>query len=263
MTVKITPVGSTLGRIQVGSGLPIELDTAGGLHLHHLNGGQLAGFRNKILNGRFTINQANAASRIATPNEYNYDQWYYDGTYLYQPIPTEDVQDGTYTLSWEGGSTAAWSLNSASSANQGGQSYTAVANGGQIVVSGHTNEHLWVRFQSDLLALDKVQLELGNEATPFEYRSHSQEQDLCEYFLAVGTAGGVSYASSGAAVQRIFATFRKQVRSTPSVSLVQIAGNASAPGLAGSPYLTGLQIGYAATGQGQDIVVVFRASARI
>lgn len=31
MTVKITPVGSTEGHIQVGSGLPIEIDTAGNL----------------------------------------------------------------------------------------------------------------------------------------------------------------------------------------------------------------------------------------
>lgn len=233
------------------------------IQIKSINGAQLAGFRNKILNGRFTINQSGAASRTASTNAYNYDQWFYDGTYLYQPIPTEDVEDGTYTLSWSGSSTAAWSLNSASSASQGGQSYTAVANGEQIVVSGHTNEHLWVRFQSDLSALDKVQLEPGNEATPFEYRSHSQEQDLCEYFFSAGTAGGISYASSGTAVQRFFATFRKQMRSAPSVSLTQIAGTASGAAVTGTPYLTGFSVGFSAASQGQDIIVSFRASARI
>ncbi len=265
MSLNVKSIGSNKAELQVENGNPITIDATGNIDVHSLNGGQLAGFRNKIINGRFNINQAGAASRIATPNAYNYDQWYYDGTYLYQPIPTEDVVAGIYTLSWEGSSTAAWSFNEAGSGAQSSIGYAPVAKGSQINVPspGAEGQHLWIRFQGDLAALDKVQLEPGNVVTPFEHRPYSLEQDLCEYFFSTGTAAGISYASSGAAVQRFFATFRKRMRSTPSVSLEQIAGTASTPGVVGTPYLTGVQIGFAAPAQGYDIVVVYRASARI
>lgn len=190
-----------------------------------INGAQLAGFRNKILNGRFNINQASAASRIATPNAYNYDQWYYDGTYLYQPIPTEDLQDGTYTLSWVGGSTAAWSLNDAFSNAQGSHTYTPVAKGGQIVVSGHTDEHLWVRFQGDLLTLDKVQLEPGNAATPFEERFYTNELMLCLRFYFDSSFE----VSVGVAGQSLKVFFPVRMRSAPTgVKTADVYGNSSA-----------------------------------
>lgn len=171
-----------------------------------INGGQLAGFRNKILNGRFNINQAGAASRTAAIG-YNYDQWYWDGTYLYQPVPTEDIENGTYTLSWEGNSTAAWSLNATGSSGQGSQTYTPVAKGGQIVVSGKTNQHLWVRFATDLANLNKVQLDPGSVATPYEERFYRQELALCQWFYEQSYDQGVQPGTPNAnAGKQLFGT---------------------------------------------------------
>lgn len=190
ITIKTPAVAD--GSLEIYRGVPGALDqeiakfSNDGLSISALNGGQLAGFRNKILNGRFNINQAGAASRTAAIG-YNYDQWYYDGTYLYQPVPTEDVYNGTYTLSWEGNSTAAWSLNALGSSAQNAQTYTPVAKGGQIIVSGHTNEHLWVRFATDLGNLNKVQLEPGDRATSYEDRYYQQDLRLCQYFVQIIT----------------------------------------------------------------------------
>lgn len=179
-----------------------------------LNGGQLAGFRNKILNGRFNINQGVVASRTAVANSYNFDQWYYDGTYLYQPVPTEDVYNGTYTLSWEGDSTAAWSLNALGASVQNVQTYTPISKGGQIVVSGKTDQHLWVRFATDLANLNKVQLEPGIVATPFEERPKSLEEFLCMWFfelVPVLVGLGISYPAGGGYVAQLGFRNRKRV----------------------------------------------------
>lgn len=178
-----------------------------------LNGGQFAGFRNKILNGRFNINQIGAASRTAVVG-YNFDQWYYDGTYLYQPVDTEDIYDGTYTLSWEGDSTAAWSLNASGSTAQGSQTYTPVVKGGQIVVSGKTNQHLWVRFATDLPNLNKVQLEPGSGATPFEERPKGLEEFLCMRFFELApvlVALGLSYPAGDNYISQLIFKNRKRV----------------------------------------------------
>jgi hypothetical protein len=226
------------------------------------NQGQLAGFRNKILNGRFNINQAGAASRTAAVG-YNYDQWYYDGTYLYQPVPTEDVYDGTYTLSWEGDSTAAWSLNALGSSVQNAQSYTPAAKGGQIVVSGHTNEHLWVRFATDLANLDKVQLEPGDTATPYEDRFTSQELSLCQAFFEPGGFNEVRYQTGGSGC-RFHYTFNTSKRSPPSIVFSNVGYvNGSALEPFGAPSINGADLGWvssstSATGVSANIAVSSR-----
>ena len=56
--------------------------------------------RNLIINGDFRINQRSATSRTQTSSAYNYDRWYYDGTYLYQGVEDKNVRNGTFTLSW-------------------------------------------------------------------------------------------------------------------------------------------------------------------
>lgn len=265
ITTKTNDVGLFVNS-QSGVWQCIYFTGAAPVQVASLNGGQLAGFRNKILNGRFTLNQSGSASRIATPNAYNFDQWYYDGTYLYQPIPTEDVQDGTYTLSWEGDSTAAWSLNSEASVNQGAQTYTSIPNGGQIVVSGHTNEHLWVRFQGDLLNLDKVQLEPGGNSTPFEERPFIQELALCQYFYERGEMFLVDGYIQAAANTGSYVFFKVDKRTVPTILQGDInhstvsgsPGNAAASGTGFLAFRTNI----GATGPGQ-FHEWWTASARI
>jgi len=143
--------------------------------------------RNLIINGDFRINQRSATSRTQTSSEYNYDRWYYDGTYLYQGVEDKNVRNGTFTLSWtDSGSdiTAHYVVSTDSSNNNGPDSpltYTSVSNGGQITVNEGTeySKHLWIRFGGTVANLSKVQLEEGSVATPFEHRSYGEELELC------------------------------------------------------------------------------------
>ena len=167
---------------------------AGEIIVSTING---AGFDggNVVYNPEFTINQRGAASRIATTG-YNFDRWYYDGTRLLQGIEGNNLRAGTYVISWEGSSTAAFSLNTAAAASQGSQSYTSVTNGGTITIASVGSNNLWIRFTSDLTNLTKVKVSPGTQASGFVARPYGTELALCQRYyeksynvpVAIGTA---------------------------------------------------------------------------
>jgi hypothetical protein len=154
-------------------------------------------FRNRIINGNLSnpINQRGAAS-ITTPSSgatgYTYDRWYYDGTSLYQGIEDKNVNDGTYVISWQGsGFNAYWKLSTDTTPNNGPDSTvgfsSALSSGDTFTVSGSgTGNHLWIKFSLDTAAdfstLDKVMVELGTVATPFEHRPYGTELALCQRY---------------------------------------------------------------------------------
>ena len=156
---------------------------AGELVVSTING---AGFDggNVVYNPEFTINQRGAASRTATTG-YNFDRWYYDGTRLLQGIEGNNLHAGTYVISWEGSSTAAFSLNTAAAASQGSQSYTSVTNGGTITISSVGSNNLWIRFTSDLGNLTKVKVSPGTQASGFVARPYGTELALCQRYTVV------------------------------------------------------------------------------
>lgn len=141
-----------------------------------LNGGQLAGFRNLIINGNFAINQRAYVSgtAITGANQYTLDRWRVvtsgqsltysasgNGNQITAPaggveqvIEGANIGGGTYTLSWTGTATA--TVNG-----------VACANGGNVALP--TNINATVRFIGGTVSL--VQFELGEIATPFEQRS--------------------------------------------------------------------------------------------
>jgi len=147
-------------------------------------------FRNRIINGDLSnpINQRGAGS-ITALTGYTYDRWYYDGsTYLYQGIEDKNVNNGTYVISWEGaGINAAWKVSTDTTANNGPDAttgFTSVSNGGTFTVNEGTeySKHLWIRFDGTLVNLDKVQVEEGTVATPFEHRPYGTELALCQRY---------------------------------------------------------------------------------
>jgi len=172
---------------KAGNGGP---NFSNGITTSNVNGGQLSGFRNLIINGNFQVNQRGAASITATSSDYNYDRWYYDGTYLYQGVEDKNVFNGTYTLSWQdAGSdiTASYVVSTDTTAGDGpdsGLTWTTVSNGGNITVNEATeySKHLWIRFGGTLTNLSKVQLETGSTATPFEHRPYGVELALCQRY---------------------------------------------------------------------------------
>ena len=147
-------------------------------------------FRNRIINGNLInpINQRGAGS-ITASTGYTYDRWYYDGsTYLYQGIEDKNVNNGTYVISWVGaGINAAWKVSTDTTANNGPDAttgFTSVSNGGTFTVNEGTeySKHLWIRFDGTLANLDKVQVEEGTVATPFEHRPIGTELALCQRY---------------------------------------------------------------------------------
>jgi hypothetical protein len=155
-----------------------------------VNSGSFPSFRNRIINGNLSnpINQRGAGS-ITASTGYTYDRWYYDGTtYLHQGIEDKNVNNGTYVISWEGsGINAAWKVSTDTTANNGPDAttgFTSVSNGGTFTVNEGTeySKHLWIRFDGTLANLDKVQVEEGTVATPFEHRPTSVELSLAQRY---------------------------------------------------------------------------------
>jgi len=78
MTTKIVSVSSTQSKMQVNDLDSFTFDSAGNLGVASLNGGQLGGFRNRIINGGMRIDQRNSGAAV-TPGSgatYTLDRFY-------------------------------------------------------------------------------------------------------------------------------------------------------------------------------------------
>jgi hypothetical protein len=180
------------GDVLVGGTLPgtpnAQITTAGQVIGTSYNGGQLAGFRNLLINGNFSINQRAYVSgtAVGAANTYTLDRWKVlvsgqsltfaasgNGNQITAPaggvqqvIEAGNVGGGTYTLSWSGTATAA--VNG-----------TAATNGSQVTLPANTQAT--VTFTSGTVS--NAQLEPGTKATPFEQRLIGTELMLCQRYF--------------------------------------------------------------------------------
>lgn len=152
------------------------------------NNTQLAGHRNKIINGNFGVNQRGVASASTAyaAGAYTLDRWKAGaggvtlsfsttanvttiditaGT-LVQVIEGNNLQSGTHVLSW--GGTAQGRIDAGA---YGASGLTGAATGGA---------NLTVEFGIGTLKL--VQLEPGTVRTPFEHRLHGAELGMCQRY---------------------------------------------------------------------------------
>lgn len=163
--------------------------------LESINSGPLAGFRNRIINGSFSVNQRDYVSGTATASgTYMHDRWKSTtassgytftqaavdttitigaGT-IAQVIEDKNVEGGVYTLSWTGTAQARIAINGAATSGAYAASpiTTSSATAGQTIT---------VEFGTGTLG--KVQLEPGSTATVFERRPIGVELDLCARYL--------------------------------------------------------------------------------
>ena len=129
-----------------------NLVSQGDVQTTSLNGGQLAGFRNVLINGDLAVNQRNLDVASVAVGEYGQDRWKKTAGGMTQVIEDGNFEPGaTYTLSGTGITT---------------QQLTAPASGN------------WTLPDIPVTAR-KIQLELGTVATPFERRSFGLELMLC------------------------------------------------------------------------------------
>jgi len=159
-------------------------------------------FRNKIINGNLksarVINQR-GATEVAPlgATGYTYDRWYYDGsTYLYQGIEDLNVNNGTYVISWVGDNLIAhWALEDDNDTTppytagpDSALTWNSVSKNSTFTIneSPEHGKHLWIRFSldtgGDFANLDKVMVEEGTVATPFEHRPYGLELALCQRY---------------------------------------------------------------------------------
>ena len=183
---------------------------------------------NLAINPEFTINQRGAASPTAATG-YNYDRWYYDGSNLLQGIENLNLRATTYVVSWEGSATCSYSLNTAASSSQGGQTYTSITNGGTLTIASVSSNNLWIKFSGTLTGLTKVSVVPSGTKSPFLPRQYQQELALCQrYFYAlVSNAIGQSTSLNTAQYCTIF--HPTVMRAAPTYTLQSGSWSANVP----------------------------------
>lgn len=232
---------ATTGKLLQNSPVTVS-DTGDVAGVVSINGGQLAGLRNKIINGNFGNNQRGYVSGAATTaGQYTFDRWKATGTggitfsttankttvtipsgqTLQQVIEGLNIETGTYVLSW--GGTAQGRIN--------GGSYGA---SGAVTASLTGGNNVTIEFNTG--TVERVQLEIGSVATPFEHRPFGVELMLCQRYFEksyeIGTAPGSATstnghysASTGGARTGWHIPYAVVKRVNPTVTFWDFAGN--------------------------------------
>ncbi len=189
-----------------------------------------AGFRNRIINGSFSINQRSYLSGSPlSAGSYAHDRWKAGSagcTYsftqnlvdtaititagsLLQVIEAANMEGGTFTLSWTGTST--------------GKIAGGAVSSSPVTVSGlAAGANVTVEFLAGTLG--QIQFEPGTIATPFERRPMGLELGLCQrYFQWMPICSGV-YLGSNVKLFSAIPSFA-QMRVTPTLALVSGPSN--------------------------------------
>lgn len=202
--------GKMLGRTTASTGAIEEINIGSGLSLSagtlSNTAGQLAGFRNVLINADFRINQrAYSSAAVLAAAVYGHDRWKAGasggdysftqlksstqitiaaGKSLIQVIEDANITGGSYVLSWSGTAQARVGVNSATPSG----SYTT----SPILITGQTaGTVMSVEFNTG--TLNMVQLEQGSIATPFEQRPIGLEWSMCQRYYQIAEAGLVKY----------------------------------------------------------------------
>jgi hypothetical protein len=180
------------------TGTTIIPKTAGDdVQLNSLNGGQLAGFRNILINGTLGINQRGVDISAAPVGTYGQDRWKRTAGGM-----TQIIQEGLY---------------------QPGETYTLSGNGvttQQIVAPASGTWQI-----PDLpVTARNIQLEIGTVATPFEYRN-SVDILLAQQYYMKDPSWTFGYSSYGSPPNPAgYALYYPRMRAIPSVNITFSGG---------------------------------------
>ena len=216
-----------LGRTTASTGAIEEL-TAAQATAFVQGSGLLPGLGNKLINGKFQINQRAYVSGAATSgaNQYTLDRWRVvtsgqnltfsasgNGNQITAPaggveqvVEALNIEGGTYVLNWTGTATA--TVNGV--ARTKGENFTLTA-----------NSTATVRFSSGTVSL--AQLELGTTPTPFQHRQISDELALCQrYYVAMTGLLKTQYAASTLTTNIASVEFPVTMRASPTIAFANV-----------------------------------------
>jgi hypothetical protein len=212
------------------------------LTLSSLNGGPLAGVRNRIVNGGFRVNQRAYVSATAlAAGGFGHDRWKAGSagcTYsfvqgaadttititagtLVQVVEDASVEGGAYTLSWIGTAQARI-------AASGGGPSGAYASSPLVVMGAGAGQAVTVEFGAGTLG--KVQLEPGVTASPFERRPIAAELLLCQRYYERIAVPLMQSPSAGSMAQAL--SYKVAKRTAPTTSTVTAPTYSNASGAA-------------------------------
>lgn len=219
--------GSTAGGFPLAKEATVTAGLAG-----KADAGINFGFKNRIINGNFGINQRGVSGTVTlAAGAYGHDRFKAGAsgcTYtfatsnnvttltisagsLIQVVEGLNLETGTFCLSWVG--TAQGKI--------GAGSYSASGVTGSITGGTNTN----VEFNTGTLS--KVQLEVGASATPFDTRAYGTELALCQRYYQTGVSYWEGYNTINAPVGQK-AQYIVSMRSSPSLTYgTQVFSNCS------------------------------------
>jgi hypothetical protein len=200
------------------------------------------GYRNRIINGAFVINQRGYTSGTnLASGSYGFDRWKsgYTNTaltftagsqsttvtisssgVLQQIVERENMPAGTYVLSWSGTATGRVY-------NSGATPPSYAASPITVTLDGLANVVVEFTASGGTKTLGTVQLEGGTVFSPFEYRHRGEEFILCQrYYQRLGgnVAGDIYISGFQPASTSIVESFNLPVRLRANPSLAQRVG---------------------------------------
>lgn len=223
------------GAIQVNGNDVVKFDQSG------ITQGAPFGFRNKLINGNFAINQRGVSIAAAANGAYGPDRWKkVDASNMTQIVEAGNFRPSTqYVLSGTGVTT-------------------------QVITSPASGN--WTLPNIPITATN-IQLEEGTIATPFEHRPIGLELSLCQrYYIRpnfpahyAGTAGAGQYAGS-----TLVYSLPVTMRVAPTLNVLTASGiNITSVSTQATPYALYAQALTIAAGYGYMLVTFVSADAEL
>ena len=202
------------------------------------------GFRNKIINGDFRINQRGytSASNLAS-GSYGFDRWkstftnttltftsapqgqivtINSGGSVEQIVERQNMPAGTYVLTWTGTATGRVY-------NTGATPPSYTASPVVVTLDGSANVEVEFTASGGTRTLQNVQLEAGNAPTTFEYRPIGTELALCQRYYQAGATKSTGYSfynpigDPGLRGENILIAFKVSMRAEPVASITAVS----------------------------------------
>jgi len=133
-------------------------------------GNMFYGFKNILINGDKRVNQREYTDGALANGDYGYDMWMGadSDANIEQIIEQQNINSGTYTISWVGGGTATIA------------GISGLSSGDNLVITVIGNIYVKVPKTAT-----NIQLEPDDVATPFEQRPIGLELSLCQRYAYV------------------------------------------------------------------------------